>query len=69
MKILICDWCGHLDDPERGTGCLCRTPYDPAEVRARHAAAVEAARASDRLRVALAEAAAEAAAESVVPAA
>jgi hypothetical protein len=42
MTISICDRCGDITvDSDR---CICATPYDPAEVRRRHHAAVEAAR-------------------------
>jgi hypothetical protein len=45
MTINICDRCGDITvDSDR---CTCATPYDPAEVRRRHRAAVEAARVTD----------------------
>lgn len=48
--IQICDRCGWLDDQPRGRRCACHRPCDPLEVRARHEAAVAAARASDEAR-------------------
>ena len=50
MTIRFCDRCGDVTvDSER---CICATPYDPAEVRRRHQAAVEAARATGDRRAA-----------------
>jgi hypothetical protein len=44
MTFCICDRCGDITvDSDR---CICATPYDSAEFRRRHHAAVEAARAT-----------------------